>query len=72
VTRDQQAVRGEIKAPVPLMLKGIAKEDTLTIAEGELMGSSGREVGIACIPENLKVGVGGSGAKEDKVGVTGQ
>jgi hypothetical protein len=54
------------------MLKGIAKEDTLTIAEGELMGSSGREVGIACIPENLKVGVGGSGAKEDKVGVTGQ
>jgi hypothetical protein len=52
------------------MLKGVAKEDTLTGAEGggELMARSGRKVGIADTPEVLMVGVGGSGVKESKVG----
>jgi hypothetical protein len=33
---------------------------------GELMGSSGRKVEIADVPEDTKVGVRGSGAKDGK------
>jgi hypothetical protein len=50
------------------MLRGVAKEDTSTGAKGELMGSSGREIGIVGAPKDPKVGVGGSGAEEGKVG----
>jgi hypothetical protein len=68
VSRDQHTVEGEIEASVPLMLRGVAKEDTSTGAKGELMGSSGREIGIVGAPKDPKVGVGGSGAEEGKVG----
>jgi hypothetical protein len=69
VLRDQLGVRGEIEAPVALMLRIVAKEDTTTGEEGgggELMGSSGRKVEIADAPEDTKVGVRGSGAKDGK------
>jgi hypothetical protein len=35
------------------------------------MGSSGRGVRVAGTPENLKVGVGGSGAEKSEVGCGG-
>jgi hypothetical protein len=39
----------------------------MTGEEGELIGSSGRKVGIADTPEDMKVGVRGSGAKDGNV-----
>jgi hypothetical protein len=35
------------------------------------MGSSGRDVRLVDTPEDLKVGVGGSGAEKSKVGCGG-
>jgi hypothetical protein len=61
VTGDQYAVRGKIEAAIPLMLRGIAKEDTVTGARGELMGSGAREVRATGAPEDPKMGVAGSG-----------
>jgi hypothetical protein len=53
VPEDQQAVRGEIETPVPLVIRGVPKKDTPTGARGELMGSSGRSVRVAGTPEDL-------------------
>ena len=64
---DQQAVRGEIEEPIPLMLRGVAEEDKPIGVWGKLMGSGGRKVGIAGAPEDPKVGIRGSGAEEGKV-----
>jgi hypothetical protein len=52
MSRDQQAIGGEIEASVPLVLRGVAKEDTPTGARGELMGTSGRGVRVAGTPED--------------------
>jgi hypothetical protein len=64
----QQAICGEIYTPVLLVLRGVPMEDTSTGTGGELMGSSGRGVQVAGTPEDLDVGVGGSGAKRVKWG----
>jgi hypothetical protein len=50
---DQHAVHGEIETPVPLVLRGVPKEDTPTGVRGELMGSSGRGVRVVGAPEDL-------------------
>jgi hypothetical protein len=64
---DQHAVHAEIETPLPLVLRGVPKKDTLTRARGELMGSSGRGVWVAGAPEDPQVGVGGSGTKKSEV-----
>jgi hypothetical protein len=65
---DQQAVHAEIETPLPLVLRGVPKKDTLTRARGELMGSSGRGVWVAGAPEDPQVGVGGSGTEKARCG----
>jgi hypothetical protein len=52
VPGDQQAVRGEVEPPVPLVLKGVPKKDTPTGVRGELMRSSGSGVQVASAPED--------------------
>jgi hypothetical protein len=52
---------------MPLLIR-VVKKDTLIGVRGELMGNNGREVGIAGEPEDSKLCVRGSGAKEGKVG----
>jgi hypothetical protein len=68
VSRDQQAVHGEIYTSVPLMLKRVPKEDT-----DRNGGLAYREQWqrLAGTPEDPKVGVGGSGAEKSKVGCGG-
>jgi hypothetical protein len=44
MSRDQEAVRGKIDAPVPLMLRGLPEEDAPTKVRGEIVGSDYREV----------------------------
>jgi hypothetical protein len=68
VTRDDDAVCGEVKASVPLVIRGVAEKDTPRGARSELMWGNGREVGVAGKPEDPKVGVGGSGTEESEVG----
>jgi hypothetical protein len=46
VSRDDQAVCGEIKATIAFVIRRVAKEDTLSGSGAELMGSSGGGVGI--------------------------
>jgi hypothetical protein len=45
VTRDNDAARGKVKTLVPLVLRGVAEEDTPERAWSEFVGSDGREVG---------------------------
>jgi hypothetical protein len=61
---------GKINTMVPLVIRRITEENTSRGAEGNLMSSDGREVGIACTTKDVEMGVGwnGSGAKEGKVG----
>jgi hypothetical protein len=68
VPGDQHAVHAEIETPVPLVLRGVPKNDTPTGARGELMGSSGRGIRVAGAPEDLQVGIGGSGTEKSEVG----
>jgi hypothetical protein len=64
---DNDAVRGKVKTLIPLILRGVTEEDTLGRVWSELVGSDGREVGVAGTPEDTNVCIGGSGAKEGKV-----
>jgi hypothetical protein len=48
--RDQHAISGEIEAPVPLMVRGIANEDINNSGGGGIVGSGGRKVMIAGTP----------------------
>jgi hypothetical protein len=49
------------------MLRGVPKENALIGERGELIRSGGREDRVAGTPEDLEVGIGGSGAEESKV-----
>jgi hypothetical protein len=67
MSEDQHVIHGKIEAPIPLMLRGVPKESALTGAKGELMRSGSRENQVAGAPEDPKVGIGGSGAKDSIV-----
>jgi hypothetical protein len=57
----------EVKAPVPLVIRRVSKEDT-SGTRSKLVSDSGREIRIASAPEHATVIVGGRGDKECKVG----
>jgi hypothetical protein len=52
MTRDNDEFRGKVKTSVPLMLRGVAEEDTPKRAWSEFVGNYGREVGIASTPKD--------------------
>jgi len=57
-------ISGEVKAPVALVIRWIAKECTESRARGKLVGSGGRKVRIAGAPERSKIMIGGEAAME--------
>jgi hypothetical protein len=59
--------RGEIVAPVPLMVRGVTKEHTTCRARCELMRSGGSKVRVAGAPEDMKVSVSGRGTEKSVV-----
>jgi hypothetical protein len=59
--------RGEIVAPVPLMIRGVTKEHTTCRARCELMRSSSSKVQVADAPEDTKVSVSGRGTEKSVV-----
>jgi hypothetical protein len=67
VTRDEDSVGGEVKTPISLMIGRVTEEDTTSGARGELMRSSGSEIGIASTPEDTKMVVRGMDAEESEV-----
>jgi hypothetical protein len=69
VTRDEDSVGGKVKTPISLMIGRVTEEDTTSGARGELMRSSGSEIGIASAPEDTKMVVRGMDAEESEVRV---
>jgi hypothetical protein len=67
VTRDEDSAGGEVKTPIPLMVEGVTEEYTASGARGELMRSSGSEIGVASALEDTKMVVRGMDAEESVV-----
>jgi hypothetical protein len=54
VTRDKDAVSGEVHTPVPLVIRGVPKEDTMSGTGHKLMRGSGGETRIAGAPKKRR------------------
>jgi hypothetical protein len=67
VTRDE-AMGGEVKTAIPLVVRGVPKEEAVRGARRQLMRSSSGIVGIAGTSEHVEVVVGGGCAVHSKVG----
>ena len=61
---DQDAARGEVKASVPLVVRGVTKEHTPSRAGRQLVRSSGGGVRVTRTPEDPKVVVARRGTEE--------
>jgi hypothetical protein len=68
VTRDDDAVGGEVQTPIPLVVRGVAKEEATGGARRKLMRGSNESVRVAGTTEHAKVVVGGGGAVQGEVG----
>jgi hypothetical protein len=62
MTRDDDAMGGEVKTAIPLAVRRVAKEEAASGAWRQLMRTSGGSVGIAGTAEHTKVVVGGDRA----------
>jgi hypothetical protein len=58
MTRDDDAVGGEVQTPVPLVVRGVAKEKTAGGARRKLMWSGSGSVRVAGTAEHAKVVIG--------------
>jgi hypothetical protein len=68
VTRDDDAVGGEVQTPIPLVVRRVAKEEAASGARRKLMRGSSRSVRVAGTAEHAKVVVGGGCAVKCEVG----
>jgi hypothetical protein len=59
VMGDDDAVGGKVKTVIPLVVRGVAKEEAADGTRRLLMGSGGGSVRIASIAKHAKVVVGG-------------
>jgi hypothetical protein len=66
VARDEDTARREVQTTIPLMLRGVAKEDTESGTGGQLMRSGGC-VGVTSAPKHTKVIVAGRGTEKSVV-----
>ena len=66
MSRDQDATRCEVKASVPLVVRGVTKEHT-SRAGRQLVRSSGRGVRVTRTPEDPKVVVARRGTEKSVV-----
>jgi hypothetical protein len=55
VSGDQNAARGEVKASVPLVVRGVPEEHTTSRAGHQLVRSGGGGVRVTRTPEDPKV-----------------
>ena len=67
VSGDQDATRGEVKASVPLVVRGVTKKHTTSRAGRQLVTSSGGDVKVTCTPKDPKVVVARSGTEKSVV-----
>jgi hypothetical protein len=68
MTRDDDVVGCEVKTAIPLVVRGVAKEDVASGAWSELMRDSNGSVGVAGTGEQAKVVVGRGCVVQGKVG----
>jgi hypothetical protein len=68
VTRDDDAVGGEVQTPIPLVVRGVAKEEAAGGVRRKLMRGSSGSVRVAGTAEHAKVVVGGVCAVQGEVG----
>jgi hypothetical protein len=61
VTRDDDAMGSELEAAIPLVARGVAKEEAASGAWRQLMSVSSGSVGIAGTAKYAEVGVGRGG-----------
>ena len=67
VSGDKDPERGEVKAAVPLVVRGVTKKHTTSRAGCQLVRSSGGDVRITCTSEDTKVVVAGRGTEKSVV-----
>jgi hypothetical protein len=58
VTRDDDAVGGEVQAPIPLVVRGVAEEEASSGASRKLIRGSSGSVRVAGTTEHAQVVVG--------------
>jgi hypothetical protein len=68
VARDDEAVGGEVKTAIPLVVRRVAKEEATGGAWRQLMSCCSGSVGVAGIAEHTEVGVGGCRVVQGEVG----
>jgi hypothetical protein len=68
VTRDYDAIGCELKTAIPLVVRGVAKEEAASGAWRQLMRSSSGSVGIAGTAKYVEVGVGRCGVVQGEIG----
>ena len=64
---DQDAARGEVKASVPLVVRGVTKKHTTSRAGCQLVRSSGGDVRVTGTPKDTNVVVAGRGTEKSVV-----
>ena len=64
---DKDPARGEVKASVPLVVRGVTKKHTTSRAGCQLVRSSGGDVRITCTPEDTEVVIAGRGTEKSMV-----
>jgi hypothetical protein len=67
VTRDDDAVGGKVQTAIPLVVRGVAKEEAVGGARRKLMRGSSGIVRVAGTVEHTKVVVGGGYAVQGEV-----
>jgi hypothetical protein len=64
---DDDAIRGEIEAPVALVGR-VTEQGAQGRARSKFVRGGGSKVGVTCVSKNPKVMVGGEGAMEGEKG----
>ena len=64
---DEDTTRGEVKAAVPLVVRGVTKKHTMSRAGRQLVRSSGGDVRVTRTPEDPKVVVARRGTEKSVV-----
>ena len=64
---DEDPARGEVKASVPLVVRGVTKKHTTRRAGRQLVRSSSGDVRITCTPEDTKMVVARRGTEKSVV-----
>jgi hypothetical protein len=67
VTRDDDTMGSELKASIPLVVRGVAKEEASSGAWRQLMRGSSGSVGIAGTTKYAKVSIGRGGAVQGEI-----